>query len=138
MKNENKKSEVTSTLYFIVAPEVNRVKIGVTQRPLARRLSELTGYSPVSVYVLAYVTLLKNEAFKMEKLTHLILQSKHDHGEWFEYDNEIREYVADLIWGSKIYGRFGLTKLKRKYEKIVKNRWGRTIYEYPDGMRHNP
>lgn len=129
MKNENKKSEVTSTLYFIVAPEVNRIKIGVTQRPLARRLSEIAGYSPVFVYILAYTTVFKDKAFKMEKQIHEILRRKHTHGEWFNYDNEIREYVADLVWKSENYCRFGpILKFKPKYKKVEKNRWGRSVY----------
>lgn len=120
-----------STLYFVVAPEVSRIKIGVTTRSLAKRMAELKAYSPVSVYLLAYVKVAGAKAFDLEKGLHTDLEGKNVHGEWFVYDNEVREKVAITIYESPHYGRFGdVYKRKPKYTKVVKNEWGRRIYSY--------
>jgi hypothetical protein len=119
------------TLYFIVAPEVNKIKIGTTQRPLAKRLKELKTYSPVPLYLLAYVTVVGTKSLEIEEKTHSDLKNNYSHGEWFWYDNKIREYVANLIWNSEHYGRFGNAGPmfeKRKYIKAFENEWGRKTY----------
>lgn len=81
-------------IYFVYAEEVNRVKIGIANNA-EQRLKDLRVGSPCELELLA--------TFKDDQPNNLLENYLHGkfkkyrlHGEWFEYSDEIKNFIWDL------------------------------------------
>lgn len=83
-------------VYFILAPEVNRIKIGISSS-LSKRLVTLQTSSPVILKCIGAIEYPSEyEARKWEKNYHERFYSQHFNGEWFNCtDNMIQEIEAE-------------------------------------------
>jgi len=79
----------TSFVYFILAEETNRVKIGFSSEP-ERRLSDLQTGSPCSLRMLAVF----RGTSRTEKALHAKFAKQRINGEWFQFHATIREFLT--------------------------------------------
>jgi hypothetical protein len=79
----------TSFVYFILAEETNRVKIGFSNEP-ERRLSDLQTGSPCSLRMLA---VFRGNS-RTEKALHAKFAKQRINGEWFHFHATIREFLT--------------------------------------------
>lgn len=79
-------------IYFIYAEQVERVKIGFTRTSVEKRLSELQCGSPVPLTLLAII----GGTVKHEQELHRLFKRFHVRGEWFEYHDEIKAFIAQI------------------------------------------
>ncbi len=82
-------------VYFIEAPELNRVKIGVASNP-ERRFMNLSVGSPVELRIAGVFF----GSLYLEQYLHKKFAQFHVRGEWFEFAPELREYLAFRMGGS--------------------------------------
>lgn len=80
-----------SKVYFLHAPAVNLVKIGVSCDPV-RRFEELRLLSPVETRIHAIIS----GGFAMEKELHDIFGLHHSHGEWFHAAKTLMEFATNM------------------------------------------
>lgn len=82
---------VVDFVYFILAEEVNRVKIGYTC-DVRRRLKELQSWSPVELSVLKVIkgTCREEERFQQ------MFDAERVRGEWFTYSERLQDFIRDL------------------------------------------
>jgi len=78
-------------IYFILAPSVNKVKIGVSDK-IEQRLSNLQVGSPVKLELLLY---FKADPHIENKLHERFCEYR-SHGEWFEYAKPIKDIVLEI------------------------------------------
>lgn len=78
-------------IYFVHAAELNAVKIGVTNDP-QRRLDMLRTGSPVELEIIA----VEEGDQKREAELHRQFALLRKRGEWFDYADTLRAYVATL------------------------------------------
>jgi len=78
-------------IYFVLAPDVNRVKIGKSKN-LPNRLTALKTGSPVELELVAYF-LGPHDA---EPFIHKVFHKYRLHGEWFSYGYTIKRVVKRL------------------------------------------
>lgn len=78
----------TAIIYFIGSKDARMVKIGYTTA-LKKRVSALQNSSPVKLEVFASVRYHES----LEKLLHDRFSNQRRHGEWFEMDDELGEFV---------------------------------------------
>lgn len=83
------------TVYFILAPEVNRIKIGYTTN-LEKRLDYLQTHSPCTLKLLHYI---EYASIMVERKLHKRFAELHHHGEWFEFRGSLKTFVANLQLG---------------------------------------
>jgi hypothetical protein len=79
----------TGHIYFVLAPQVRRVKIGHAY-DIQKRLRDIRSFCPIELKVL-HVFERKNQ--QTEKALHMLLDDVRLHGEWFEYTQDIREML---------------------------------------------
>lgn len=84
--------DTADRIYFIAAPSVNMVKIGVSC-DVVRRLSELINSSPVPLTLIG--SRLGNK--KAESYIHRLFASHRAHGEWFHLTSEISEFAEHFL-----------------------------------------
>lgn len=85
--------KVRGFIYFVLAPDVNRIKIGFTQKNNPLRLRALKGQSPIDIkllYVMEGTRLIESEL-------HNNFRAYHHHGEWFDYSDEIKSFLEAWI-----------------------------------------
>jgi hypothetical protein len=80
----------TSSVYFILAEETNRVKIGFSNEP-ERRLSDLQTGSPCTLRMLA---VFPSNSVGTEKALHAKFAKQRVNGEWFHFHASIREFLT--------------------------------------------
>jgi len=86
-------------VYAIVASDVGRVKIGVTES-IAKRLRSLRGHGPVDLYLHAFVKIRSHkEALATEKRLHKELGEWRTHGEWFIFNDVTAEHLRRFAEG---------------------------------------
>ena len=91
------KSNETTFVYFIVAPDVGCVKIGRSVN-LLKRLRALQTFSPVRLYLHAFTKVQSDKAAKrLEKKLHRDFCSHLVHGEWFNFDITMQKYIRDTV-----------------------------------------
>lgn len=78
-------------IYFILAPDMNRLKIGFAENPRGR-LSKLQTDSPCPVELLAFI----EGGVEEERELHQRFAAHRIAGEWFDYSGALRDYVAGL------------------------------------------
>lgn len=79
----------SSWVYFALADEVRRVKIGMSVSP-RDRISTINADSPVAVRLVGTMPgTAENESALHRRFRHL-----HVKGEWFEYRDELADYIA--------------------------------------------
>lgn len=77
-------------IYFILAKQSNKVKIGYTSRNSATyRLKEIQPYSPEPLKLIKTV---KGEIMD-EKMIHCRYWRYHIHNEWFTFAGELRKLI---------------------------------------------
>lgn len=77
-----------ATVYFVLAPDAGMVKIGKTS-DLKKRLASLRTMSPVS---LDLICVIRYDEY-LERRIHDHFKPQRDHGEWFKYDDALREFI---------------------------------------------
>ena len=87
----NQRSTRKADLYFVAAPAVSRIKIGITDQ-FARRYRNLQLSSPVDLSVLLVV----KATARQEKAVMLRFSSDRVHGEWFVASAALLSFVDDL------------------------------------------
>jgi len=84
-------TDTSGTVYFLLAPDLNRVKIGVSRTP-KRRILALTTQSPCELRLLATCP----GGRKREMEIHAQFSALRTHGEWFEAAPELIEFGEKL------------------------------------------
>lgn len=88
-------------LYFIWAPEAERIKIGRT-RDVANRLRDLSTGSPVPLRLLGAVPCpSKTEEFRV----HMLWMDHWSHGEWFRRSPELWDWIVNCVIEESILPR---------------------------------
>ena len=80
-----------TNIYFILAKEVNRVKIGKSDR-IKLRLENLQTSSPVKLELLHSFKDIDSKEIELHEMfdKYMVI------GEWFEYCEEIKQYIVNL------------------------------------------
>lgn len=90
------------TIYYIACPETRRLKIGFTSgRPEARLRALQTG-SPTELRLMAIHPGTIND----ERYIHEQFGDTRIHGEWFEVDEHIFEFMAYVCWVAAVNARY--------------------------------
>lgn len=79
-------------LYFVVAPELNRVKIGIAADP-HQRLMDLQVSCPTRLYIEFVCPYVGRET---EKKLHKAFKDLNISGEWFEYHEDIKKHIKKM------------------------------------------
>lgn len=90
--NYNKNTH-TASIYFILAEEVGRVKIGITTN-IRARMYDLQNSSPVELKLIA---LFENKTFEDERFLHAVFSDYRIRGEWFRYSDEIKDFLGNSV-----------------------------------------
>jgi len=75
-------------IYFVTQGQY--VKIGFTDKILRHRISQLNVSSPDLIYAIGYI---KNGNLELEKQLHKRFANLHVHGEWFEANIELIQFI---------------------------------------------
>jgi hypothetical protein len=86
------------TLYFITDINRTAVKIGLTRRDPSLRLRDLQAGSPVQ---LAIEHVVHDVLPATEIAIHQLFAAHWRHREWFDYADDIRSFVSDLVAGER-------------------------------------
>lgn len=90
-------SRESGCVYFIVAEQVNRMKIGVAVDPV-KRLNSHRGSSPVELTLWGFIKMQTWDAARMaEQRLHRSLRQYRIKGEWFEITKEVRDRMMEEI-----------------------------------------
>lgn len=100
-------------IYFILAPEVAKVKVGISKDPV-RRLDEMQAHSPAHLMLVGSIPYEKGLEAKIH--THFILH--HSHREWFNWTAEVCREVSDML-----AGRFDFSMLPADASKAWVHEW---------------
>jgi len=81
-------------IYFLYAPELDRVKIGHTrsEQTIKKRISTLKTSCPCSVFLIA---VFKGDASR-ESFLHKRFTENRVHGEWFQMSKDLSYYIHIL------------------------------------------
>lgn len=81
-------------IYFLLAPELNRVKIGYTknQSTLNTRIKSLQTGCPDEIKLLQTIP----GGIQKEKQLHKDFEAHNQTGEWFDYCEEIQDFISAL------------------------------------------
>lgn len=79
-------------IYFILAEELNRVKIGYTSSSVDERYASLQISSPCELKILYFT----HGNMKREKHFHNLFAEYHIRGEWFEYKGKLKFFLMEL------------------------------------------
>lgn len=85
--------ETTREIYFVHAPLVNLVKIGVAN-DAAPRLRQLQGESPVPLVLLAVTPCFRGGT--LERRLHQEFHHLRRHGEWFELSARLADHIESM------------------------------------------
>lgn len=83
----------TTNIYFLVAGELNLVKIGRT-KDVTKRVNFINTSSPVE---LELVSVLRGVDPIQEQLIHEKFETLRRRGEWFHLNDELRAFIADPV-----------------------------------------
>lgn len=86
-------------VYFLLSPEVERVKIGHTEAWDGKRIIDLQMANAAVVEPVAY---LRGTA-TIERAVHALFREHRHHGEWFQVVPELETFVQDFatVWPTK-------------------------------------
>lgn len=79
-------------IYFILAPNSGRIKIGSSSRPMMFRMAELRALSPEAIELVGTLP----GSFAMEDAIHERFKAYRQHGEWFDYSDEIKSWLLSI------------------------------------------
>jgi len=80
-------------IYFIYAPHVNKVKIGVTN-DLDRRMAAIQSMSPVDIVCIGTIDSPPyKQLYSMEAKLHKKFRMYRSHGEWFNCFGGLEDYL---------------------------------------------
>lgn len=103
-------SEENGWVYFIVAVTTGLVKIGYSKNP-DTRLKALSQQAPVQYDLVATIP----GTMKDEKEFHRKFSAKREHGEWFNYDEEMYQFVKAV---REVHGHSPHNRRKRKVRDL--------------------
>ena len=118
-------------VYFIIAPNQNKVKIG-RSNDVKKRYSNLkTGFMDDGI--LSVIIVEENEK-ELESDIHSYFSRERMNLEWFFVSSRLREFLSDIILNSSID-----TKIINHPENILKsgNYSDKSIYSYLQGLRYS-
>lgn len=95
------------TLYFVAAPSVGMVKIGITDS-LEQRVRGLSAQSPVPLELLLAVP----GTTRQEAALHHRFLDEHSHGEWFRASPRLLAFVEELRRAPRKEAARRLTRLR--------------------------
>lgn len=78
-----------SLIYFVRGKTTRRIKIGYTASNVYRRLADLQVGSPDALLLLGVI----RAPFSFEREIHKILEAYHSHGEWFDTNSGLLDFV---------------------------------------------
>jgi hypothetical protein len=79
-------------LYFVFAADVNRIKIGISQKTkLERRLKIIQAQSPVEITLIGVIE--SSNVVELETNLHIVFKDYWIHSEWFEYTDAIAKFI---------------------------------------------
>lgn len=81
-----------SCVYFVQCTNGGAIKIGVAS-DLARRLRDLQAMNP---YDLVIIGAIPGGGYKLERQLHKKFEKFHIHHEWFQPDEELLQFIANL------------------------------------------
>lgn len=81
-------------VYIVLAEEVNRIKVGVTQGRISSRMNILRNGSPCELRLLLHIA---TASYELEHSLHMEFGPYHSHREWFNYTEPVRSRVQKLI-----------------------------------------
>lgn len=90
-KIEEEREPENPSIYFILAPEAERIKIGYSAYP-EKRINQLLTSSPYELEVLAVTPGTQDE----ERELHRRFAHLRQHREWFTDCEELRNYINQL------------------------------------------
>ncbi len=79
-------------VYFILAPSVSKIKIGVAAK-VVKRFDNLRSMSPVPLLLLGHI----EGSYPVETKFHRMFSEYRIHGEWFDYSGKLKEYCERFI-----------------------------------------
>ena len=98
-------------IYFILAAELNRVKIGYTDRNPELRLKELQTATPSELEIIHVIE--GNPSLEIELQKQFFAHRVHN--EWFRYHEDIKSFIeADISKNSKTFSLGQLLEARRK------------------------
>ncbi len=113
------KSEIGSVVYFVLAAEAKRIKIGTSSgETLERRMSSLLASSPVHLVLLGAI----RGGISVERWCHYHCFEHRSHFEWFHWTPRVEAFVR-LVLG---HGEFAAEQMCGKYYR--RDRAGHTHY----------
>lgn len=84
------RTQLTGTIYFVLSKELNRIKIGHTQRrDIDKRIKAIQGQSPSILVLMA----IMSGSVADELILHKRFAAYHSHNEWFEASDEILDFI---------------------------------------------
>jgi len=93
-------------IYGILSPLHNLIKIGYTNN-IKLRINSFIGQSPVKLKLEFLIEIIVKDYLPpvhfarkvndLEKKIHKLFEKHRRHGEWFEYSDEIKDYVARFL-----------------------------------------
>lgn len=90
--NRNSKyQQQTGLIYFVIASELNKIKIGFSQGSLKTRLGAMQSQSPAILKILGSI---KGTRFE-EAEFHRKFSQYHSHLEWFNVSDEIMDFIKN-------------------------------------------
>lgn len=78
------------SVYFALAPSINRMKVGWTAAEPSYRVFKINQSSPVEVVLIGFV---KGKGVKLEKTLHRMFREHHLKGEWFTASEIIHRVI---------------------------------------------
>src|SRR5262245_45746181 len=90
MRTSKESRHHVKVIYFVLAEEVGRVKVGITGDGLDRRFAGLASASPVP---LRGIGLMRGTS-KVETAIHRKFRHLRAHGEWFKMDADLEAFVG--------------------------------------------
>jgi len=83
-------------VYVLYAPDVNRVKIGMSKRPI-KRMDDIELSCPIDLEPILIVGVYHKMASNIECMLHKAWRRYNWRGEWFEYEGKLKDYIECII-----------------------------------------
>lgn len=91
-KHRKTQSEIAGVIYFVIAKDVGRLKIGHTSSDIIKRMRALQGNSPVELTLIGYIT----GTVQDERDLHARFVNYRQHYEWFLASSELMAYIENM------------------------------------------
>lgn len=89
------RGEYQDYIYFVIAPEINRMKVGKT-RNLRRRILQMFGDCPCYLKVVLVLNVSWHYVSEIEKAIHKHFRHLKHHGEWLDIEDELLKFIKSF------------------------------------------